>query len=1290
MRFSEDGPSIPDNLLDQCDNGRTVFFCGAGVSRYTDDPEIKLPNFLDLALFVADILAPKRSDTIDAITMMKRAKELKQTDKQEIIPLDQVFLMFQEEFGKGNVDNAVAEKLLVRNLSKKNPTRHKHIAKISQNNEGIPQIVTTNFDVLFEQAIYPRNIRVDYPPFLPDLSFDAPVAGITYLHGRVAQKTRHIPKEMTLENDFILSTSDLGKAYLSEAWATNFVRHLVSKHTVVFIGYSAEDPPIKYLLMGMSDDKNADRSNLYAFDSEESDSKIDEWEKKGIKPIFCSNYNVLWDTIERWADRSKNPIRWRNSVIGMTKSDPKILKPYQRGQVLHSLQENEGVKKFRNLSHSKHPEWINVFDGSFRTRRTYRTYRFKRASPVLMSLYSIDDDTLVRDDVNRSINTEIPQNDLVIKYGIVSQGRHRNIIDSSETSDDLLNWVCDNLKSPVIAWWVSQQRYISANLIEKLKTKLRSKNALNSKARAIWGLILECLQTEDLLSSNAYRHSLEICIRRYGWKQSSLREFSKITSPFFKIICRNTIPFPPREKWTEVNVRDVVKIRVAFRFGDYEKINIPDSALLGATIMLQNNLLQASLMIAQVDQIYETQTKTVSCNLALKRGQVSRVTRFHMQILQLLKMLNRLAKIDPKSAKLLVSNWDLGDRYFFGKLKLYGLQKASLFDTEEVFYWISKLKDKEFWCDNNRSELLLLIRNKWSKFDEEKRKFIIDKIFQIPKTLRDPKARSLRNRQISIYAKYLIENGCKFPDSLVRRLESIIASLDNWNDSWPSKVVDGLSITQVASYKDRKSESQGSWKDNQSKSSESEISDDDIHHDEEKVKSSFENLVMTDPATALFSLVNDDSEISYDLAKWKSLLVNWPKNAHRSLNRKLLGSISLFSSNLIKESEFGLGEFFRDNHSKMIKHYPDHAWQAFDHCIDEWSREGQSQNSRSSVRSTRSPKSEISMRSHAIAINRAVGKATQGLLMCIDNDATDISTDVMLRLNYLLANSGEIRNQCVAILGEHANWLHRLDPDWTQEQIFPLFRFDKETAESAWNGLLYCPELLSKPVFFELRDMIPELYPWVNNFSWSDDDFGGCAFLVIIMGTIYSKEYNLSYKRKIKRCINEMNEVSVISSIKWLSEIGRKTDNGWINYVVPFLKSTWPRSTSVSSSKLVWSWAMLLADTGDAFPDVYRIVKKFLVQMEEEIFLLRHFFIGRYGEAPLASRFPSEILSFIDIIIPKKCDNIVIELDKMLEVIVSADETLKNDPRYTRLLDFANTEPSLLAPFSDDFIDDIE
>ncbi len=45
MRFFQNGPSIPDDLLNARDKGRVVFFCGAGVSR----ARAELSDFFELA-----------------------------------------------------------------------------------------------------------------------------------------------------------------------------------------------------------------------------------------------------------------------------------------------------------------------------------------------------------------------------------------------------------------------------------------------------------------------------------------------------------------------------------------------------------------------------------------------------------------------------------------------------------------------------------------------------------------------------------------------------------------------------------------------------------------------------------------------------------------------------------------------------------------------------------------------------------------------------------------------------------------------------------------------------------------------------------------------------------------------------------------------------------------------------------------------------------------------------------------------------------------------------------------
>src|SRR3546814_2312025 len=67
----------------------------------------------------------------------------------------------------------------------KNPdlSCHQMILDLSRGVVGRPQLVTTNFDLLFE-AVEKRISRV-VPPALPDLSLQQAIEGVVYLHGRL-------------------------------------------------------------------------------------------------------------------------------------------------------------------------------------------------------------------------------------------------------------------------------------------------------------------------------------------------------------------------------------------------------------------------------------------------------------------------------------------------------------------------------------------------------------------------------------------------------------------------------------------------------------------------------------------------------------------------------------------------------------------------------------------------------------------------------------------------------------------------------------------------------------------------------------------------------------------------------------------------------------------------------------------------------------------------------------------------------------------------------------------------
>jgi len=262
---------------------------------------------------------------------------------------------------------------------------HRLVARISSDPEGRAQIVTTNFDRLFDQCSGVPELRIFEPPVLPDIELGMPIHGITYLHGRIQSPNCR-------SHDYILSSADFGRAYLAEGWATRFVRALLDQYTVVMLGYQAEDPPVRYLLQGLNHDGLRDAANLFAFDRGRLEDIESKWRDRGVTPIAYVEHNHLWETMEAWADRVDDPRTWRKSVLDLARKGPRALSAHERGQVAHLARTTSGARLFARCEDPPPAEWLNVFDASCRAAKKSQSYLKDARLFDPLEVYGLDDD----------------------------------------------------------------------------------------------------------------------------------------------------------------------------------------------------------------------------------------------------------------------------------------------------------------------------------------------------------------------------------------------------------------------------------------------------------------------------------------------------------------------------------------------------------------------------------------------------------------------------------------------------------------------------------------------------------------------------------------------------------------------------------------------------------------------------------------------------------------------------------------------------------------------------------
>ena len=180
MRFLVDGPSIPDELLTARDEGRVIFFCGAGISR----ARANLPDFFELAQKVVKTLGVAPGDPPEKIIAEARELEAR-VGIGGLISADRVFGLLERDFLVKDIAAAVAQAL--KPGCEVDLSAHRIMLDLAMGPNKKIRLVTTNFDLLFEAC--DSRASSWQPPQLPDLRRHGDLEGIIHMHGRVMMTT---------------------------------------------------------------------------------------------------------------------------------------------------------------------------------------------------------------------------------------------------------------------------------------------------------------------------------------------------------------------------------------------------------------------------------------------------------------------------------------------------------------------------------------------------------------------------------------------------------------------------------------------------------------------------------------------------------------------------------------------------------------------------------------------------------------------------------------------------------------------------------------------------------------------------------------------------------------------------------------------------------------------------------------------------------------------------------------------------------------------------------------------
>lgn len=1260
MRFHANGPSIPDILLERCDAGRVVFLCGAGVSLPSG-----MPTFVGLTQYVIEFFDPPANSEI-----MTAFRPWLGDQSAANVPLDQIFNLLHIEYGKDEVNALVTKRLSAAIQTKDFGREHGLIKRISSSQSGVPQIVTTNFDRLFEAGDDGERLAVHVPPAFPDINFGSAIEGITYLHGRLVEAASE-------SHPYVLSSADFGRAYLSEGWATNFMRHLLKRYTVVLVGYKAEDPPIKYLLQGLNHDGKYDRSKLYAFDRGLPEHIEAKWRDRGVTAIAYSGHSDLWKSMESWADRADDPRKWRSSIITKCQEDPKDMAPHERGQVAHVLRTVQGARLFSEADPAPHPEWVCVLDANVRSAKRSHGYGDDAEVFDPWEAYGLDDDLQDISDDDRRLG--ISNDDLFVWHDEddTPHDFHR-LGGAFETVpkrlSHLIVWIGKRIDSPVLAWWAIRQNGLHPRLLQEFEGQVDRSKALNERARHIWTLILEHHRDPRNRQSIDEWFDLKNRVNTDGWTASVLRAFRRVATPRLEI----NPPYglrqsrPPSVPWEKIHLDDIGRFEVVFLERHNEDLDVPDDLLPQVFGILEEQLITASGLLEDIQTVYFETPTCYPDREADRRDDITNPAEFLTWFIQLF---NRMATKWPELAHAHAMTWPATDQFFFRKLKLYAFSKTDAFEADHVAKEVLSLAQETFWNSDVARELLFLLADRWREFTPVSKNELTDRILAGPDQRSywsDEEFPELRAECAARYARYLELQGCQLTADRSERLAKMIKGISEWSDDWATSTVIDRG-------------SQGGWVSTDEKPDVlmnlpvNEVvsrAREDLKRDFDSLtdKRPFTGLVKANPRKALSALTIAGRNNDYPKAFWSSLINDLPPDISPRLRRIFLNRIARLPQTLIAELRHPLSRWLEQILVTAIKFDSNLAWTVYDHIVAGLLNAG-SDATKSGLNEVRQGGKVIqrSRRTFSHAINGPIGICVKALLHVVAEEkqepGSSIPNHIKSRIELLLAAPGEGLDHAVSIVTSQLNWLMSLDPGWTRERFIPMLAFDHPASEPAWNGFLHSGQVPRPPLAEIIKPLLLHVFPWIEEFSWDRDLSTVAAQWLGFMRTFRQDEQGGLSGAEMRSVLRAMSDNTRNRFISWLGQVGQKNENGWAKHVIPLINTDWPRERQYRTSTSMRAWIALLDDTGDSFPTVYETLKEFLVPVETNDHPFYRFTRNISDEKPLAAQFPEVTLDLMNRATPQVLTRPPYELPKVLTVIVEAKPDLESDPRYLRLID---------------------
>ncbi|MGD9803406.1 MAG: anti-phage defense-associated sirtuin Dsr1 [Hyphomicrobiaceae bacterium] len=1261
MQFIANGPDIPELLLDAHEEGKVVFFCGAGISYPAD-----LPSFAKLVTRIFEITGTS------PLAAEKSALDSEQYDTA----LD---LLERRLPGQRlTLHKALQQALKPKWRRVGALDTHQALLRLGRVSDGSLRLVTTNFDELFDRA--GKRFKVAFNSCLAP-SLPIPKAsrwnGLVYLHGKLPKR---VDDAMDL-NRLIITSGDFGLAYLTERWAARFVSELLANYIVCFVGYSINDPVLRYMMDALAADRRLGETTpqAYAFGAYspgQESIETTQWTAKGVTPILynrADNHGAMHRTLQEWAKTYIDGVSGKEAIVVKHASARPSLSTREDdfvGRMIWALTHQSGLPamRFADLSPPPPLDWLGAFSKQDFGHRDLSRFGIPAPPP--------EDETLSYSLLARPApHTHAPWMTVVTHQHRQSRWDH--------VMSHLARWLLRYLGDPSLLLWAVESGAVlhdafawdigrALDRIDDLEhagnthelTALQNESPRSiptAQMRTLWRHLLEGRVRSPRFDADFFTWSKQL--KRTGLTTGMRLQLRDILAP--RISISRARRGPHAELPANSSDRDQLKADVACKLvlacdhagSALDELRSTEewSAALPALLTEFETLLKDALDIARDVGAASPQFDDSRWNLpSIEPHWQNRGFQDWVILIELVRdAWLAVQKADGDRAAAVATHWLSVPYPTFTRLALFAASYGGIPSAE----WVDHLIADDgwwLWSVDTHREVLRLFVQQGPALSQQLRTGLEIAIHKGPprwmyrRDLSAAEWRGIVNRGKYLRLCKLMSDEAPLGAASLALLATPPAGFGGWQQvrehernefiSWMSGTGDpDFEDQRQIDFAPTKRRELVGWlmKERPEKTS--------ILYDD-----TWPETCRKHPLQAGCALADLADRGVWLKDRWRAAFYSWSEKRLPRRTWYYFAPIIDRMPNDVRSHCAAAISCWLEGAARSVHPHQRIFFSLCEHVL-----------------ASRHPDNETTRYVDA-AINHPVGHITQAILNYWlagnPKDGQGLPADIRAILERVLSANGRPFLFGIVIAAAQAVSLFRADPDWTHDHLLLLFGWThSDRAKPAWEGFLWSARLYKplmiaiKPAFLETARHYAELDPQAARIY---------AQLLTYAGLDLIEGYTFP---NIAEALSVFPEKGLIEVTRTLANaIGAAADKKadyWTNRIAPFWRGTWPKEIRITSAPLSEALANLAIAADDQFPAAFRMAEPLLCPIEH-----LHYLCRKLGKSKLPSLFPRETLQLLDAIVPKTPRHPLGDLLRVLEQIKQAQPGLERTTPFDRLM----------------------